>query len=283
MTTIDDDNEPVRPAPVRGSAKGETLPKALTRLRESASGVGFIYQALELVATRFGLDDVVVVFQDEHVGTQIFRLGRESVSPDRFDLVNASSGVYCEPAIVSTRDKNVLFRSCSEELANSGQRRRPALTGAPVDDAVLVSAKSEHIQSTKGIDLADDDLETWTPEPLVINVRRILSQLFVLVDVATIVLVLFDVHGPMRFVFGLLVGIAIPGWSIVGLVKLENAPLELALTLTVSFAIIMVSAQILMFVHWWHLAGFEVIVCLLCLPSLLLQARRPPVGARPAP
>ena len=70
-------------------------------------------------------------------------------------------------------------------------------------------------------------------------------------------------------------------YEILGDDAVRAAPvLEIALTMTVSFAIVMASAQLLMFVQWWHLAGFEVIVCLICLPSLLWQARRPPAAVR---
>jgi len=283
MTSHDDADGPSQRPTAPGRARGDTLPKALTKLRSSASGVGFIYEALDLVASRFGLEDIVIVFEDEIVGTQIFRLGGGSVSPDRFDLVNASPGVYCDPPVVSTRDKNVLYRTCREELATTGHRRRPPAVETAALDAVLSTVASDVDLRSKDVDLAGDELDSPLPRPFEINLRRALSQLFVVVDVATIMLVLLDVHGPLRFVFGLIVGLAIPGWSIIGLVKFENAPLEIALTMSVSFAVVMVSAQLLMFVQWWHLAGFEVIVCLACLPSLLWQARpaREPVGTRP--
>ena len=280
MTSHDATDGPTqRPTPP-GRARGDTLPKALTRLRGSASGVGFIYEALDLVASRFGLDDIAVVFEDELVGTQIFRLGGGSVSPDRIELVSAAPGVYCDPSLVSTRDKNVLYRACREELATTGHRQRSPI-GEPASFDVAHGAPASDVElRARDVDLAGDELVASTPRPVVVNIRRAISQLFVVVDVATIALVVLDVHGPIRFLFGLIVGVAIPGWSIVGLVKFENAPLEIALTMTVSFAIVMASAQLLMFVQWWHLAGFEVIVCLICLPSLLWQARRPPAAVR---
>jgi hypothetical protein len=60
--------------------------------------------------------------------------------------------------------------------------------------------------------------------------------------------------------------------------KLDNAPLEFGLTLAVSLSLLMVVAQILMTVNLWHLVALEEVTCVVCLPSLLFQAR----GRRPA-
>jgi hypothetical protein len=91
-----------------------------------------------------------------------------------------------------------------------------------------------------------------------------------------------NVHGSVRFVFGLVLGIAIPGWSIVGLLRLRYAALEIGLTMATSFALIMVSAQILITAHLWHLVAFEEFICMLCLPSLLWQSRRQWLEPRPS-
>jgi diguanylate cyclase (GGDEF)-like protein len=47
-------------------------------LRYASSGMAFIYQALDILASRYGLVDAVLVLDDTPVGRQAFRLGRRS-------------------------------------------------------------------------------------------------------------------------------------------------------------------------------------------------------------
>ena len=102
--------------------------------------------------------------------------------------------------------------------------------------------------------------------------RRFISRLLVFVDVAAFVMTVSDIRGPARFFFGLILGIAIPGWSVVGLLRLRNGALEIALTMATSFSLVMISAQILMTANLWHLVAFEEFTCVACLPSLLWQS-----------
>src|SRR5665213_228574 len=62
----------------------------LNELSERELGVGFIYSILELFATRHGLTDVAVVLVNESFGTQMFRLGGASVTPDMAAHLNSS-------------------------------------------------------------------------------------------------------------------------------------------------------------------------------------------------
>jgi uncharacterized membrane protein len=99
------------------------------------------------------------------------------------------------------------------------------------------------------------------------------SRLLVLIDVTTLILTAADIHGPLRLLFGLCLGLVIPGWCLVTPLKLDNAPLELGLILSVSLSLFMVVAQILMTMDLWHLVALEEISCLICLPFLLNQAK----------
>jgi uncharacterized membrane protein len=109
-----------------------------------------------------------------------------------------------------------------------------------------------------------------------VDPRRFLSRLLVVVDVATFVMTVSNIQGPSRFFLGLILGIAIPGWSVVGLLRLRNGALEVGLTMATSLSLIMISAQILMTANLWHLIAFEKFTCVACLPSLLWQS-----GLRP--
>lgn len=104
--------------------------------------------------------------------------------------------------------------------------------------------------------------------------RATLSTLLLLVDVVVLVMTIGGIDGPLRFVFGLVFGVVVPGWSIVGLLNLENAALETGLAIAVSLSLLMMIAQLLMTVHLWHLGALEIGTCLACLPSLVRQSRR---------
>ncbi len=100
------------------------------------------------------------------------------------------------------------------------------------------------------------------------RVRAQISLALLVVDLMNLGLTLASVHGPIRFALGLVLGLFIPGWTIVGRLRLSNVPLEIGLTIAVSLALLMIGAQILITTHLWHLGGFEDAVCLACLPLL---------------
>jgi hypothetical protein len=67
----------------------------------------------------------------------------------------------------------------------------------------------------------------------------------------------------------------IPGWSIIGLLRLKDPALEIGLTVAVSLALYTVAAQILMALNAWHLVGLEEAVGVLCVPLLAWQVLVP--------
>ncbi len=79
------------------------LPGLLVR---ADSGISFIYQALDLLAARFGLDDAVVVVDTPTVRRQAFRLRRRSGRPRAGSpippVAGASAGLYAEPPVVDS-------------------------------------------------------------------------------------------------------------------------------------------------------------------------------------
>jgi uncharacterized membrane protein len=103
--------------------------------------------------------------------------------------------------------------------------------------------------------------------------RRLVSRALLLIDIATLVMTEAGVHGPARILFGLILGVVIPGWCAVAPLKLDNAPLEFGLTLAVSLSLLMLVAQILITVNLWHLVALEEITCAACFPFLLYQAK----------
>lgn len=269
----------------RPGGAGVPMQQSLDELRTLHRGVGFIYQILNLVAAQYQLRDVVIVINGERAGIQIFRLGGRSISPDRSGLANATPGLYCDPPIVSPEDEDVVIRACREELIHIQTLRTD-----PTPDAKVRSQRrwqrSDRPRRRRAVavpvgtaSIGDhDDWHDDEPHPDGPFVRLVVSRLLVAVDVATLVLALANVHGTSRFVLGLVFGVFIPGWSLVGLLRMKNTPLEIGLTMAASFALILVGAQILITAHFWHLVLFEEFLCLLCLPSLVWQSRRRWIG-----
>jgi hypothetical protein len=210
-------------------------------LASGETGVGFVYSALEMLATRFELRDAVIVLENESVGLQIFRLGHRDVSVELAAKLGKTPGLVCLPDVVPADEVDAVRQACQRALSTSSARFA------------------------------------------VPDVRAALSAALVVVDVVTFVLTVADIHGPARFFFGLALGVAVPGWSVVGLLRLKNAALEVGLTIATSLSMIMILAQVMITVSLWHPVALEEIVCLLCLPSLIVQARaltRQPVRRR---
>ena len=120
-----------------------------------------------------------------------------------------------------------------------------------------------------------DDVIVWSHEQW----RRVVSLVLSVVDVVALVMTVANGHGPVRFVLGLVVGVVIPGWCVIGWLRLPDPFLEASLSIALSLALIMLSAQMMMTVHWWHLAGFEILLCAVSLPVLVWLARRRSVAS----
>jgi hypothetical protein len=105
-----------------------------------------------------------------------------------------------------------------------------------------------------------------------LDLRALVSFTLLLADLVLLSMTVGSVHGPVRFVLGLILGCFIPGWSLVGLLKIGNAWLEFSLTVAVSLALLMVIAQILITTNNWHLLVLEEVTCAVCLPSLIWQS-----------
>ena len=108
------------------------------------------------------------------------------------------------------------------------------------------------------------------------------SRALFFVDLVCIGAAAAGVHGPTRFITGLVVALILPGWSLVGPLRLRRPELEVGLTVATSLAVILVLAQVLVTVRLWHPFAAEMVLCTLCLPSLLWQSRRPDETGRSA-
>jgi hypothetical protein len=104
------------------------------------------------------------------------------------------------------------------------------------------------------------------------NSRAFISRALLLIDVVTFIMAVANFHGPFRFFIGLIFGVFVPGWSIVGLLKLKNSALEVSLTLATSLCLIMILAQIMLTVNLWHPIVLQEFICVLSVPSLWWQS-----------
>ncbi len=219
--------------------------------------MAFIYSAMDLFVTYFDLSDLVVVFPDSHEGTQIFRWGAKPISPDRNSLITAAPGVYCYPAIDDVEELDLLFARCQQEfddLRSRGDvstgavsprllRERPSEAPWRVDEESERRPPAVEVEDRQ-VEGSRFGVETW---------RVFASKVFVWVTLANILLALLNVSGGVRFVLGLVLGLAIPGWSIVGLIHFRDTALEIALSMAASIAVVMASAQLMITLHLWHL------------------------------
>jgi hypothetical protein len=105
--------------------------------------------------------------------------------------------------------------------------------------------------------------------------RRLAAALALAVDALVLYTAVADAHGAARLVLGLAMTLVVPGWSIIGLLRLKDPALEIGLTVAVSLALYTVAAQILMALHAWHLVGLEEAVGVLCVPLLMWQVVTP--------
>jgi hypothetical protein len=256
------------------------LPPIYVVLRELASresGVGFIYAALNVLNERYGLSDVAIVLESSAISTRVFRLDGRDVDTSTVAALGASPGVYCLPDIVPERELEAIYIACQEAYTYRFVRNIPDGEQAESSEAVRTPAEAVSLDTT----LSDEpttpkrvrQVTRREPSTRAMAVRAMISRLLLGIDVAALVLTAMGIHGPLRLVLGLVLGIVIPGWCIVAPLKLDNGALEFGLVLTVSLSLLMMVAQILMTLGLWHLVALEEITCALCLPFLLNQAR----------
>lgn len=258
------------------------FPALLEELAITKSGVSFVYSALELLANVYQLNDAVVILADEAFSTQMFRVGGKAVTPDVGSRFEAPPGVYCDPQIVSDEDREAVHFACQQAFTRHLEQFNAARDLASVSsglraahEVILDPVVSRPAFNWRGpfddvkgkLDLRATLRAQWMPSS-----RVIVSTALLLADLLIFAMTVGNMHGPIRFILGLILGVAIPGWSIVGLLGLHNAALELGLTLAVSMSLLIVVAQLLITFHLWNPIALEEATCLVCLPSLIWQS-----------
>jgi hypothetical protein len=266
--------------PRRGddASGGATLAEDLDRLRSSETGAGYVYFALDLLASRYALSDVYIVIDLGTLGLQVFRLGGKTTFPARDEVQNAPPGLYCQPPVVPEDDARLFYEACALELKSP----RPLQPG--IDKLYSADSFSSRAASRTNADEFDESDDDWfisgstgdrwnaSQYQSAPQVRRKFTQFLVAVDIANLIMAFANTQGPARFFLGLLFGVLVPGWSIIGFLKLKNGALEIGLSVATSLSFIMISAQIMITLSLWHLVAYEEILCIACLLPLLLQS-----------
>lgn len=286
MTSGGDDYGSGGPEPHLGP-RADSLAEAPERPSDSETGLRFIYSSLSELASRYHLTDVIVVLEGEHSRPQIFRLDHKAVSTSFVAQYGDVPGVYCEPRVVPASELEAVRSACQRALRVQQtqylETHDPTATAEPaLADAAPTIAVWTRAYSTLRVTVArvlERLYEAPRPAP---GPRVNLSKLLVAVDAAVLLMTLVGAHGPVRFVLGLVLGLVIPGWAIVGLINFKNAALEVSLTLATSLALLMIAAQIMITLNLWHPVLLEEFTCLVCLPSLLWQSAWRPKRRRHA-
>lgn len=103
--------------------------------------------------------------------------------------------------------------------------------------------------------------------------RAWFSLLLLGIDILLLALTIASVHGPVRFAAGVAFSCVVPGWTVVGHLRIKDLAAMAGLTIAVSWALLMVAAQVLITWHLWHLTGFVEVACSVVVVPLALQSR----------
>ena len=98
----------------------------LNELSESELGIGFVYTVLDQLAVRYSLDDAVVVLAHDSFGTQAFRLGGQTMTPEILEIIGTEPGVYCDPDVVPEVECDAVRTARRSAKPNCRNRSSPA-------------------------------------------------------------------------------------------------------------------------------------------------------------
>jgi hypothetical protein len=79
------------------------------------------------------------------------------------------------------------------------------------------------------------------------------------------------ITGPLRVGSALAFVVTVPGWTILGYARSKDALLMLSLAIGVSLTVVMLVAQVMMSVHYWHAVRMFEWSTLLCIGGLVIQ------------
>jgi len=121
------------------------------------------------------------------------------------------------------------------------------------------------------------DVETspGSPQRLVPPDRKLVILLVLLIDVSAVTASLAGTGGAMRMVLGLAFALSVPGWALVGLLRLSWPAAEVGLTTASSLALVMATAQVMLWAHAWNPILGQLLLGLAAAPVLVWQLTAP--------
>lgn len=278
-------NESDLGAPDEGSrdipTDASSLRERLLSLGVANLGSGTIYAALEVLANEYHLTDAVVVLSNDWLGTQFFRLG--SLPTTSFPA-GTPPGVYCRPDVVPRYARETVFEVCQSAFAHivsplsesSEMSPRDAVATSPAEESPEASrnALERAIPTNRRRERLGAPRTSRRHSWSVLNARELVAICLIAVDVLALAASFANLHDVVRYLLGLTLGLVVPGWSVVGLMRLSNPALEWSLTMATSLSLIMLAAQLMMTMNLWHPVALEELTCLVCLPLLTFQVAR---------
>jgi len=90
--------------------------------------------------------------------------------------------------------------------------------------------------------------------------RSLATALVLAIDVVALCFTHFGVHGALRMWVGLAFVLAVPGWALVGYLRLRWPAAELSLTVALSLAVTLLASEVMLWSHQWHPTTCQLII-----------------------
>ncbi|MGH8994648.1 MAG: GGDEF domain-containing protein [Acidimicrobiales bacterium] len=123
----------------------------LHRAARETAGLEVIYEALDVLARRFGLHDALLSVADDTAGTQVFRLGHRSIGPAELDRLGPE-GFASDPDTVPSVARRLVSGIAEMALATQAARHhlvRDPLTGLHSLDVFNEALRAAAAQSSR--------------------------------------------------------------------------------------------------------------------------------------
>jgi uncharacterized membrane protein len=104
--------------------------------------------------------------------------------------------------------------------------------------------------------------------------RAIATVVVLVIDAVAVVLTMAGAHGPLRLLFGLAFVLVVPGWAVIGFLRLNWPAAEVSLTIGLSLAITLLGSEVMLWTHTWHPVTYQLILGIIAAGLMAEQLRR---------
>lgn len=106
--------------------------------------------------------------------------------------------------------------------------------------------------------------------------RFAMTSSAIVIDGIALTLTQAHIGGGVRLAFGLLFVLVVPGWALVGFLRLNWPAAEVSLSIALGLAVALLIAQIMLWAHAWHPIWEQMGLGIAALPLLGAQLWRDP-------